>query len=444
MKTTTNLFFISLVLFCSTQVRAQNISTIAGNGTPGYAGDGGAATAAELDSPSWIAFDGSGNIYISDWTNNRVRKVNTSGIISTVAGNGTAGYTGDGSAATSAELNGPEGLAVDGAGNLYIVDYGNSVVRKVTTGGIISTIAGNGGTGYSGDGGAATSAQLYYPQGIALDGSGNIFIADVGNYVIRKVSTGGIITTVAGNNTSGYSGDGGAATASQLSQKPISVYVDASGNIFIADQMNNVIRKVNAGGIISTIAGNGSTGYTGDGGSATTAELNQPHSIYGDSLGDLYIADMANNRIREVYSSGNINTIAGNGTAGFSGDGGAAKSAEIANPISAVVHYGRLYIADGTPNERIRMTGNLFTGIDERGNSDVAMTIYPNPASEFLTIDAKGQRMRETCITDVMGRIIYDEIYTMTLNISKLTNGVYFLSVTGEDGCVYRQKFIKQ
>lgn len=442
MKRTIRTLFTALI-FAASSVNAQNISTIAGNGTASYAGDGGSAMSAELNGPSWIATDGSGNMYISDAGNNCIRKINTSGIISTVAGNGTAGYTGDGSAATSAELNSPLGIAVDGTGNLYIVDYGNNVVRKVNTSGIISTIAGNGAPGYSGDGGAATSAQLYYPQGIALDGSGNIYIADVGNYVIRKVNTSGIISTVAGNNSPGYSGDGGAATSAQLSQKPTSVYVDASGNMFIADQWNNVIRRVNAGGIISTIAGDGTAGFSGDAAAAVSAELNQPHSIYGDSLGNLYITDASNNRIREVYTSGNINTIAGNGTAGFSGDGGPAKSAEINSPVSAIEHYGRLYIADGT-NNRIRMTGNLFTGLDEINNISFEMSVYPNPVSDLLTIETKSEKMHETAIVDMLGRQVYDKSYNKQVDIAGLPSGIYILSVIAENGAISRQKFIKQ
>ena len=217
-----------------------------------------------------MAVDASGNLYIADTGNNRIRKVSATGIITTVAGNGSAGYSGDGGPATSAQLDGPEGVAVDGSGNLYIADTCNNRIRKVSATGIITTVAGNGSAGYSGDGGPATSAQLSLPAGVAVDGSGNLYIADSGNNRIRKVSATGIITTVAGNGSPGYSGDGGPATSAQLNQ-PAGVAVDASGNLYIADSSNNRIRKVSATGIITTVAGNGFDGYSGDGGPATSA-----------------------------------------------------------------------------------------------------------------------------------------------------------------------------
>jgi sugar lactone lactonase YvrE len=190
-----------------------------------------------------VAVDSLGNIYIADMYNHRIRKVSTSGIITTVAGNGTYGYSGNGGAATSAELYDPSSVAVDSSGNIFIADSNNHSIRKVSTSGIITTVAGNGTYGYSGDSGAATSAELYDPSGVAVDSSGNIYIADVSNQRVRKVDTSGIITTVAGNGTYGYSGDSGAATSAELNG-PYGVAVDSSGNIFIADLNNNRIRKV--------------------------------------------------------------------------------------------------------------------------------------------------------------------------------------------------------
>ena len=199
----------AFLIFNSPQARAQIISTFAGNGTAAYTGDGGQATAAGLNTPYGVAVDASGSVYISDYNNHRIRKVNTSGIISTFAGNGTAGYTGNGGQATAAELSYPRGVAVDAAGNVYIADYNNNVIRMVNTAGIISTFAGNGTQGYTGDGGPATAAALNYPQGVAFDALGNVYIADVSNNRIRKVSTAGTISTVAGNGTAGYTGDWG-------------------------------------------------------------------------------------------------------------------------------------------------------------------------------------------------------------------------------------------
>jgi len=224
------------------------------------------------------------------------------GIITTVAGNGSMGYSGDNGAATSASLNKPYGVAVDSAGNIYIADLFNFVIRKVAAGtGMITTVAGNGTSGYSGDNGAATSARLSGPTGVAVDSIGNMYIADSVSNRIRKVAAGtGIITTVAGNGTSGYSGDNGAATSASLSY-PNGVAVDSAGNIFIANMGNNRIRKVATGtGIITTVAGNGTEGYSGDNSSATSTALNQPHGVAVDSAGNIYIADYGNNRIREV------------------------------------------------------------------------------------------------------------------------------------------------
>ena len=345
------------IFFCMFAVtaQAQNIYTVAGNDTAGYSGDGGAATSAKLYNPIGVAVDASGNLFIADFYNNRIRKVSTSGVITTVAGNGTSGYSGDGGAATSAELNYPISVAVDGSDNLYIVDYNNTVIRKVATNGTISTVAGNGITGYSGDGGAATSAELNGLIGVAVDGGGNLYIADPGNNRIRKVSTNGIITPVAGNGYNagiggGYSGDGGAATSAAL-YYPQSVYVDGSGNLYIADAGNNRIRKVSTNGIITTVAGNGTSGYSGDGGTATSAKLNVPTGVAVDRNGNLYIADTRNNVIRKVATNGIINTVAGNSKQGYSGDGGPATSAELNYPNSVAEDgNGNLYIVDQSNN----------------------------------------------------------------------------------------------
>uniref|UniRef100_UPI001FE0E2EF NHL repeat-containing protein n=1 Tax=Spirosoma luteum TaxID=431553 RepID=UPI001FE0E2EF len=316
------------------------ISTVAGTGISGFSGDGGAATAASLSGPSGLAFDASGNFYIADGGNQRIRKVSTAGIISTVAGTGISGFSGDGGAATSASLYGPADMAYDASGNLYIADIGNRRVRKVNTSGIISTVAGNGFVGFSGDGGAATAAGLYFPTGVAYDASGNLYIADANNNRIRKVSPSGIISTVAGSGGSGFFlGDGGPATAASL-VSPTSVAVDASGNLYIAELNNARIRKVSTSGIISTVAGNGSQGFSGDGGPATAASLVSPTSVAVDASGNLYIADFDNHRIRKVSTSGIISTVVGTGVAGFSGDGGPATGALLYRPSGVVVDGG--------------------------------------------------------------------------------------------------------
>jgi trimeric autotransporter adhesin len=330
------------------------ISTVAGKGKCRFSGDGGLATEAQLSMPDGVAVDSAGNLYITDSYNNRIRKITAAGIISTVAGNGTQGYSGDGGLATEAQLYGPSGVAVDSAGNLYIADHVIDRIRKVTIAGMISTVVGNGTGGFSGDGDLATAARLFLPTGVAVDSADNLYIADTGNNRIRKVTTAGIISTVAGNGTPGSSGDGGLATAAQL-DGPSGVAVDSAGNLYIADQGNVAIgdpgsqriRKVTTAGIISTVAGNGTRGFSGDGGLATAAQLNLPSGVVVDSEGNLYIADQGNSRIRKVTTAGIISTVAGKGTWGFSGDGGLATAARLFGPNGvAVDSAGNLYIAD--------------------------------------------------------------------------------------------------
>ncbi len=326
------------------------ITTVAGNGTTGFSGDGGSATSAQLSDIFGVAIDSAGNLYVADQGNFRIRKVTVAGVISTVAGNGTMGFSGDGGPATAAQLNAAGGVAVDLAGNLYIADEANFRIRKVDAAGVISTVAGNGTQGSSGDGGPATAAQIT-PYRLTVDSSGNLYIVDIGR--IRKVTTAGVISTVAGNGTEGFSGDGGPATAAQLNS-PNDVAIDAAGNLYIADGFNRRIRKVTPAGVISTVAGNGTKGFSGDGGPATAAQLYHPMGVAVDSVGNLYIADDSGQRIRKVTAAGIISTLAGDGTSGFTGDGGSATAAQLSYPMDvAVDSAGNVYISDNN-NVRIR------------------------------------------------------------------------------------------
>jgi len=336
------------------------ITTVAGNGVAAYGGDGGPATAASLNSNNDMAVDAAGNLYIADESNNRVREVIAgTGVITTVAGTGTAGYSGDGGPATGAQLNGPIGLAFDWAGNLFVAECNNGDVREILAGtGVITTVAGIGGSlGYNGDNIPARQAQLNGPRAVAVDPDGNLYIGDYVNDRVREVvARTGVITTVAGTGSIGYSGDGGPATGAQLNG-PIGVVRDGAGNLFIADRFNNRVRAVAAGsGVITTVAGTGAASYGGDGGPATTASLNSPWGLALDGANNLYIGDEHNNVVREVLAAtGVITTVAGyTTTAGYGGDGGPARQALLNAPTNVRTDQaGDLYIAD-TNNNRVR------------------------------------------------------------------------------------------
>jgi NHL repeat len=341
----------------------QILSTVAGNGTVAYGGDGGAAAYASLNTPGAVATDALGNVYIADRANYTVRKVDAStGLISTLAGNGTLGFSGDGGPAANAQLYNPYGIAVDSVGNVYISELNNARVRKIEAATQrISTFAGSGQSGNSGDGGPATSAKFGFLYGLAVDANNNVYIADSGNSVIRKVDAATqIISTIAGNGTVGFSGDGGPATSAQL-ESPTAISVDPSGNVYVADQLNNRIRRIDATThVITTIAGPGNGVSLGDGGLATAAGLNQPQGLVIDSRGNLYISDTSNDRVRRVDASTQIiTTVVGNGSGGFSGDGGPATSAMLyAAEGLALDAAGNLFIAD-TYNNRVRKVPGL-------------------------------------------------------------------------------------
>src|ERR1035438_593453 len=267
----------TLAVSCCAFGQGYTYTTVAGTfASPGYTGDFALATSAQLNYPWGVAVDTAGNVYIADSYNNVIRRVTaSSGVITTVAGNGTQGYSGDNVSALSTELNFPTGVAVDAAGNVYIADSYNNVIRRVTaSSGVITTVAGNGTQGYSGDNVSALSTELNFPTGVAVDAAGNLYIADYFNYRIRKVSN-GVITTVAGTGVTGYGGDNGQATSALLGG-PEGVAVDSAGNLYIADALNYRIRKV-SGGIITTVAGNGTPGFSGDNGPATSAQLRTPY-----------------------------------------------------------------------------------------------------------------------------------------------------------------------
>src|SRR6266699_283960 len=326
------------------------LTVVAGNGVSGFNGDGIPAASASLNGPGQIAMDAAGNLFIPDNGNSRVRRVDaTTGVISTVAGTGATAFSGDGGPATaagpatSASLIGPAGVAVDGAGNVFIAEFVGCRIRRVDAQtGTISTVAGNGVPGFGGDGGPATSASLHDPHGVTVDDAGNLFIAAGYNYRIRRVDAStGLIGTIAGNGTYGFSGDGGPATSASLSI-PWGAGLDTSGNLLIADTDTSHIRRVNlATGVIDTIGGNGWIGFSGDGGLSTGASLYSPMGLAVDPAGNVLIAESGNSRVRRVnVTTGTIETVAGNGLAGFGGDGGPATEVSLNEPIGIAVGPG--------------------------------------------------------------------------------------------------------
>lgn len=369
----------------------SRVTTIAG----GYLGDGGAATSASLNGAAWVATDAHGNIYISDSANCRIRVVAPTHVIHTFAGTGICGYSGDGGPAKSAKLDLPEGLAVDARGNVFFADLSNNRIRKIDSTGKITTIAGNGTFGYTGDGGSAEKASLGSPEAVFVDPSGNLYIADNGNFVIRKVDTAGIIHTVAGNHTPGFSGDGGPAIAAQIGA-PAGVVADVSGNFYFADSNNRRIRKVDPAGIITTFAGNGSSGNGGNGGPAIAASIGNPNSVLL-TKSRLYISTGSN-----VWAVGLatqiISIVAGNlnGSSGFSGDGKPALATTL-NFVRgmALAKGGGVLFVDAN-NARVRriapnqIVTTIAGGYIGDGGSPLAASISLNCLCSNLGFDRAG------------------------------------------------------
>ncbi len=426
-----------LVIFSSGITFAQNISTYAGIGIGGYSGDGGQATAAELKGPCGVWVDASNNLYICDESNYVLRKVNSSGVITTIAGIHVNGFSGDGGQATAAELTDDQGVCTDKNGNIFIADFGNQRVRIINTSGIITTIAGNGFGGYSGDGGPATAAELNAPSGVVADSNGNVYIADESFSHVRMVNTSGIINNFAGNNIRGFSGDGGPAIAAELNNIT-NVAIDAAQNIYIADIDNYVIRMVNTSGIISTFAGIGTvSGYSGDGGQATAAELNRPTGVCVDPFGNVYIGDQEH--IRMVNTSGIISTVAGNGVSGYFGDGGLATAAEFNYAFQVATDpLGNFYFGD-VVNARVRMiTVPTTTGIASQVLTNTDVTLYPNPNNGKFTVQLSGINGKSTIeVYNELGERVLKTSLTSSsiqLDLSNNTKGVYFYKVLSETG----------
>ena len=444
------LFLLVLPVFVSGQV----IETIAGNGVAGYSGDGGAAISAELNQPNSIRFDRVGNMYIADWLNNVIRKIDRSGTITTVAGNGygsttpgIGGYAGDGGPATAAELNGPVDVAFDDGGNMYITDQGNSMIRKVDPTGIITRVAGTGTLGYNGDGIPATAAQINHPGGIVFDTVGDLYIADEGNSRIRKISPSGIITTIAGTGIAGYNADGISATSAKL-WHPFWLAFSPSRELYFADGSERRIRKIDMSGIISTVAGTGMTGSSGDGGPATAANIGDCEAVAFDNLGNLYFSNLGICSVRKVNTAGIISTIAGNDTCAFGGDGGSATDAQInvAVVCSAVDAYGNIYIADPVNNRIREIVYDSTAAVGDVNKTPNHISIYPNPAQNEITIKST-TAIESVEVVNMMGQVVAcksSKQKEVLLDIRSLPTGVYFVKVSGPDGYRDGGRFVKE
>jgi len=411
------------------------ITNVAGIGPSLDIGDGGVATASGLYMPTAVAVDSSGNLFIADTQDNLIRRIDaSSNVITTFAGNGISGYSGDGGAATSASFSNPTTVAIDGAGNLFVADQNNNCIRRIDAiTHVVTTVAGNGTSGYSGDGGTAAASNLNWPVGVAIDSSGNLYIADSGNNCIRKVDAATqIITTVAGNGTEGYTGDGEPATTATLSY-PSAVTVDGTGNLYIVDHGNNSIRRVDASTlVITTVAGNGTMGNSGDSGLAVNAYLTWPWGVAVDSNGNLYIADTGNSCIRKVDTTGVISTVVGNNigtynsTYGFSGDWGPPIAAYLNTPFGVTVDkYNNIYIAD-TYNNRIREAGHLFPV------SIAPVTTPTTVNSQTITgnVEAGSTISVSVDTSAVAGPVSYPTPSTWSCTISSLATGINNITVT--------------
>ncbi len=435
-----HLFFISCIFL--NVVTAQTITTVAGNGNTSFTGDGGQATSASLLNPNVVAVDANGNFYIGDGFNYRIRKVDGSGVINTIAGTGSFGSTGDGGPAMLAKFGSLGGMVTFTTGEIYFSDKSNHKIRMINAGGTITTVAGTGTAGFSGDGAAATLAQLNNPGGIAKDALGNIYVADQNNHRIRMITPSGSITTIAGNGTQGFAGDGSLAVNAQLNL-PSDISIGQGGKIYIADRGNYRIRMIDAGGTITTVAGTGTAGYSGDGGSATAAQM-QPYGIETDAVGNIYSVERFNFRVRIINSSGIITNFCGTGAFGFSGDGGPATSAQLYNATDIVLKNATEFLIPDVDNNRIRKITLPTTGMNSSQWENDEIIAFPNPTADFITLS--GVEGSTLFVYNLIGEKIISaqpQGDKFIIDLSKEAKGIYLIKISKQNK-IYYSRVVKE
>lgn len=433
-KIVCRLFFIVFILGTTFSVEAQIITTVAGTGVAGFSGDDGSAFLAQVKNPSCMASDSLGNVYFTDQYNNRIRRIDRTGIITTIAGSGPTGFNGDNRSALEARLSQPSGMVLDDSLNIYIADAGNHRIRKISAvTGLISTIAGTGVAGFTGDNGSALLARLNTPSSVAIDGKGNVFFSDALNSRIRKVDANGTITTISGNGTFADIGDGGLAKNATIN-RTAAIAFDHKGNLYLVEQYSNIIRKIDTAGIITKFAGKlNAAGQGGDGELAVNAGMTAPAAIAFDPNDNAYIADCNSYKIRKVDTNGIMSTVAGAGSPGHTGDGGDATVARIYSPLGLTLDkYNNLYFAERGNYIRYVFINKILP------TDSTSFEIFPNPTKgDFnVILNSKKEEKATIVIYNATGQRIR-EVYVQTNNLLGMhldMPGIYFLSGMSKSG----------
>ena len=426
LKKSLNATLLFFSLFYCLNINSQTVTTIAGDGTNDFAD--GIGTAAKFKGPTGIAVDNNGNIFVADRLNHRIRKITTAGVVTTFAGSGVEGFL-DGTG-TTAQFAEPFDIAIDFNGNIYVADCLNHRIRKISSMGVVTTLAGDGTHGFAD--GVGSSALFKYPEGIAVDNIGNIYVADAGNQRIRKITPTGDVTTLAGDGNFGFA-DGPGATA--MFGTPCSVAVDADGNIFVAEKQNNRIRKISTTGMVTTVAGNGNAGKTD--GTGTEAQFRTPFGVTIDATGNIYVADSGNHRIRKITPAGVVTTIAGSTLGYMDGVGTAAK---FKYPIGIFIATdGSIYLSESSGSRIRKIT---FTLDIDSYQMDYQLSVYPNPVSSLINLELNGLILSEITIFDLNGKSVeFKNNFNNenTMYIGSLQNGFYTMKITTDKGIFYKK-----